>query len=92
MDVLGHVQFDAGMPARLVQDEHNLLLGAGADLLGKGGQCDFEEGDADRGRQMKDRAAGSRVDEADQVAPREPRRSDAAPARRAAARRSTRPF
>jgi hypothetical protein len=69
MHVLGHAQFDACMPACLVQDEHNLFLGAGADLLGKGSQFDFEEGDAVRRRQMKDRAAGSRVDEPDEIAP-----------------------
>src|SRR5215469_9287232 len=27
MDVLGHAQVHAGMPARLIEDEHDLLLG-----------------------------------------------------------------
>ena len=37
--------------------------------MGEGRQLGREERDADRGRQMKDRAARRRVDEADEVAP-----------------------
>jgi len=69
VDVLGHVQLDARMPARAIQDEDDLFAGAGADLTGEGRQLDFEERDTDRCGQMEDRPPGGGMDEADEVAP-----------------------
>ena len=67
--MLGHAQALRLVPARPVQDEHNLLGGTRADTLREGGQFGFEERDADRGRQMKDRPAGRRMHKADQIPP-----------------------
>ena len=58
-----------GVPAGTIQDEDDLLLGAGADLAGEVGQFDFEERDAHRGRQMEEGAARGGMDKADQIAP-----------------------
>ena len=69
VDVLGHVQLDARMPARAIQHEHDLFAGAGADLTGEGRQLDFEERDTDRCGQMEDRPPGGGMDEADEGAP-----------------------
>ncbi len=65
VDVLGHTQPHAGMPARTVEDEHNLLGQARADLLGERGQLHFKEGNADCRGELKDRAARGGMDEAD---------------------------
>ena len=69
VDMLGHPQLDAGMPARAVQDEDDLLGGSSTHLSGEGGEFDLEERDADRRGQMKDRTAGGGVHEADEGAP-----------------------
>lgn len=69
MHMVGDAQPHAAVPASPVQDEHNLLGGTRPDLLGEGFQLDFEEGDADGGRQMEDRPTRGRMDEADQIAP-----------------------
>ena len=92
MDVLGHAQPHAGVPARAVEDEHDLLLRAGSDLARECGEFDFEEGNADGGGQMEERAARGGMDEADEVAPgeavphrRRPGAAQSAPRRGAAA-------
>jgi hypothetical protein len=69
VDVLGHTQLDARMPAGAIQDEDDLLGGSSTHLSGERGQLDLKEGDADRRGQMKDRAPGGGVDKADEVAP-----------------------
>ena len=70
MDLLGHAQLGAGMPAGAVEDQHDLLLRPGANLAGEGGQLGREAGDAEGGGQGEARAARRRLDEADDVAPR----------------------
>ena len=72
MDVLRHVQSRAGMPAGAVQDEHDLLLGSGADGRSKGCEFCLEEGDGDAGGEVEDgpaRTDRGGMDEADEVAP-----------------------
>ena len=69
VDVVRHAQALGAVPAGPIQHEHNLLVGTGSDCLGKGGEFRLEEGHAHRGGQMKDRAAGGGMDEADQVSP-----------------------
>jgi len=69
MDVLGHPELDTGVPARAIQDEHDLLGGTRPDVLGKGGQLDLKEGDADGGSEVEDRPARGGMDKADQIAP-----------------------
>jgi hypothetical protein len=74
MDMLGHPQSDAGMPPGAVEHEDDLLLGAGADLPGEGGEFHLEQVDADRGGQVEDgapRADRGGVDEAHQPTPGE---------------------
>ena len=72
VDMLGHTQPDARMPARTIEHQDNLLGRTCTHLAGELGQFHFKDGDAHRGRQMKDRAPGGRMDEADEVAPFEP--------------------
>ncbi len=43
MDVVGHEQMYARMPAGLVQHQHNLLLGTGSHGLGEGTQLRLED-------------------------------------------------
>src|SRR5215472_9043884 len=69
MDVLRHLPLGTRMPARAVEDEHDLLLGTSALRLGKGGQFGSEEGDVDAGGQMEDHPPGGRMHEADERAP-----------------------
>ncbi len=71
MDVLGHAQPQAGMPASTVEDEHDLFGRTGADLACEGGQLSLKELDRYRGGEMEDGAPGGGMDEADEVAPRE---------------------
>jgi hypothetical protein len=69
MDVLGHAQTLRLVPARAIQDEHDLLGGARSHALCKGHQLRFEEGDAHRGGQMKHRTPGGGMHEAHEIAP-----------------------
>lgn len=67
-------QLGTDVPACAVQDEHDLLAGAGADLACERGELDFEVGIPHPGGQMKDGPSGTGIDEtgmdeADQVAP-----------------------
>lgn len=55
--MLGDAQADTAVPARPIEDEHNLLVWARADLAGKRGELDLEERDVDGRGEMKDRAA-----------------------------------
>ncbi len=72
VDVLGDAQPLAGVPAGAVQDEDDLLGGTGADGAGESGELDCEQGDADRGGEVEERATRGRVHEAHQIAPGEP--------------------
>ncbi len=69
--MIRHAQMDAGVPAGAIQDEHNLLVGAGTDLAGERGQFHLKERNADGGSEMEDGPAGSGMDEAHEVAPGE---------------------
>jgi hypothetical protein len=71
VDVVGHREPRAGVPARAVKDQDDLLAGAGADGVGKGGQFNCEQRDTDRGSAVEARAARGGVDEADELAPGE---------------------
>ena len=70
--VVRHPQLDAGVPAGAIEDQHDLLAGAGADLARELGELDFEERNAHRGGQVKDGATRGGMDETHQVAPFEP--------------------
>jgi hypothetical protein len=69
MEMLGHLELGAGMPARAVQDEHDLFARPSAHRLGEGRQLSREQFDAHARRQIPDGAAGGGVDEARQIAP-----------------------
>jgi hypothetical protein len=71
VDVLGHLEPLAGVPARTIQDQDDLLAGAGADRRGEGDQLDCEERDADRGGEMEARAARGGLHETHEGAPGE---------------------
>jgi hypothetical protein len=86
MHMLRHAQALGAVPPGPIQHEHSLLGGRRSDRGGKGRQFGFEERDAHAGGQMEDRPDRGRVDEANEVAPREPRRSDARRVRRVADR------
>ena len=70
MDVLGDAQPHAGMPAGAVEDEHDLLGGAGAHRAAKGASSTSKRG-VDRRGEVEERAAGGGMDEPDQIAPDE---------------------
>jgi hypothetical protein len=69
MPMLGNTEPQTTVPACAIEDEPDLLGGARADLLGEGGEFRLKEGNGDRRGQMEDRAARSRMDEANEVAP-----------------------
>ena len=69
MDVLGHAQPQAFVPAGTVEHEDDLFGRTGADLTGEGGQLHLEERDTDGGGQTKDGAPRGGMDEADEVTP-----------------------
>lgn len=69
VEVLRHAQPRARVPAGAIQDQHNLLGRAGADLAGEGGKLGLEERDADGGGQVEAGLARGGVDEAHHVAP-----------------------
>lgn len=71
--MVGHAQLTAGVPAHpsRVQDKHDLLLGAGADGLGEGGQLDLEKRNAVRGGELEERAPQGRRHLANEGAPGE---------------------
>jgi hypothetical protein len=54
MEVVRHTQALGAVPARTIQDQDDLPGWAGSDSARKSGQVDFEEGDADRSRQMEE--------------------------------------
>jgi hypothetical protein len=70
MDMLRHAQFGAGVPARPVQDEHDLFACACSHGSGKCRQLHLKERDGDSRGEMEDRATGTGMDKADEVAPR----------------------
>jgi len=71
VDVVRHLQLDAGVPARAIHHENELLRRAGPDLAREFGQLDFKDRNADRCRQMEDRASRGGMHEADEIAPGE---------------------
>jgi hypothetical protein len=71
MDVFRDAEPQARVPAGAVQDEDDLLLGAGAHCCGEAGQLDLEKGNGDGRRQVEECAAGRGMDETDEVAPDE---------------------
>jgi hypothetical protein len=91
MDMLRHAQPHAGMPAGAVEHEDDLLGRTGTDGTSKGSELHLKEGNADRRGEMEDGAAGGGMDEADEVAPREPRRNDAGRERADVGRQDSRP-
>ena len=50
VQMLGDAQLDAGVPPGAIQDQDDLLGGAGADRRGEGRKFDLEERDTDGGR------------------------------------------
>ena len=52
VNMLGHPHLGTGMPARAVEDQHDLFGRTGADLVGEGPKFHREELDGDRRRQM----------------------------------------
>ena len=69
VDVLGHAQTQAAVPAGAIQHEHDLLGGTGPRLPRERGELGVKHGDADGRGEMKDGPAGGGMDEADQRAP-----------------------
>lgn len=69
MDVVGHAQLETRMPARAIEDQHDLFVGTRAHLAGEFGQLDLKERDADGGREMEDGPPRGGMDEADEIAP-----------------------
>jgi hypothetical protein len=69
MDVVRHAQPQRGMPARLVEHEHDLLPGAGADRLGEGAELGLKDRDGGGRGQVPEGTARGRVHKADQIAP-----------------------
>lgn len=69
VEVVGHPQARTRVPARPVEDQHDLLVGTGSHLAREFGQFHLEERNGDAGGQVEDGASGGRVHEADQVAP-----------------------
>jgi hypothetical protein len=69
MHVLRHAQVGARVPARTVQDQHNLLLRSGPNGTGERGQFDLKKWDAHAGGQVEDGTTRGGVHEADEIAP-----------------------
>ena len=69
VDILGHRQAVAGVPARAVEHEHDVLVRSGPGGLGKSLQFHREVGGGDAGGQVPDGAARGGMDESHQVAP-----------------------
>jgi hypothetical protein len=69
MHVVGDLQALGLVPACAVQDQHDLLGGAGSHRGGKGSELGFEKRDVHARRQMKDGPPRGRVHEPDEVAP-----------------------
>src|SRR5262249_37721143 len=71
MHVVRDPQAYAGVPARPVEDQYNLLAGTGPRLAGELRELYFKQADADGRGQMKEGPTRGRMDKADQIAPRE---------------------
>lgn len=71
VDLLGHTQSDARVPAGLVEHEHDLLVGARSRLLSEGGQLDLKELNAHGGGEVEAGAAGGGMHNTDEPAPGE---------------------
>jgi len=69
MHMLGDVEAGARVPARPIQEQHELFGGPRADLGSERRQLGLKERDIDGGGHMKDGAARGGMDEADEVAP-----------------------
>ena len=69
VDMVGDAQLAAGMPPGAIQDEHDLLVWAGADLARELGQFHFEERNGDTRRQMKAGAPRGGMHKTDEIPP-----------------------
>jgi hypothetical protein len=69
VDLLRDTQLGARVPAGTIKDQHDLLVWAGTNLVREGLQLDREERDGHARRQVKDGAAGGRMDKANEVPP-----------------------
>lgn len=69
MDVVGHAEFDAGMPPRTIEHQHDLLGGTGSGLACKLREFHLKDGNTDRRCQVEDRASGGGMHKPDQIAP-----------------------
>jgi len=69
VDVLGHAELDARMPARAIQDQDDLLAWAGTDLTCERRQFDLEERNRDTRREVKDGPARGGMHEPHHIAP-----------------------
>lgn len=71
VDVVGHAQFDARVPASAIQHQHDLLVGSGPRLLGESSELDLEDLDTHIRGEVEKGATRGGMDEADEVAPGE---------------------
>jgi hypothetical protein len=69
VDVVRDPQALGAVPACTIQYQHDLLLGSGSHLPGKGSQLGLEHRDVHAGGQMKDGPAWGGMDKAYHVAP-----------------------
>jgi len=69
VEVVWHTQALGAVPAGPIQDQHDLLLGSCPDVVSECRQLRREQGNADGGRQMKERASGGGMRKAHEVAP-----------------------
>lgn len=69
MHLVGNHQIQAGMPARAIEHEHDLLLWAGADFGSEGRQFGGEQRGTHSRRHLPHRATGAGLGKGDQIAP-----------------------
>lgn len=70
MDMLGHPPSAAGVPARAIQDQHDLFVRTGANRAGEGHSFGLEERDGDTGGEREDDALRGGMHKAGEGAPR----------------------
>jgi hypothetical protein len=62
VEMVRHTEALRAVPARAIQDEHNLFAGTCSYRLSKSGEFSLEEGHADGCGQVKDGATGGGMD------------------------------